>query len=87
MSRLCYKGESVDYENILVSSIWSRYSLSISNIMENERMKPKLIPHVCKSEPNCEVCRDYINKLDDYRQKKFSIPLPHYIKTNGNRGG
>lgn len=31
-------------------------------------MKPRLIPHVCKSEPNCQVCRSYINKLDKYRQ-------------------
>lgn len=31
-------------------------------------MKPKLIPHVCKSEPNCETCRSYINRLDDHRQ-------------------
>lgn len=31
-------------------------------------MKPRFIPHECKSEPNCEVCRDYVNKLEDHRQ-------------------
>ena len=31
-------------------------------------MKPRFISHICKSEPNCEVCRDYINKLDKHRQ-------------------
>jgi len=31
-------------------------------------MKPRFIPHVCKSEPNCEKCRDYVNKLEKYRQ-------------------
>lgn len=30
--------------------------------------KPSSIPHICKSESNCEICRDYVNKLDDYRQ-------------------
>lgn len=31
-------------------------------------MKPRFKPHECKSEPNCDICRDYINKLDDHRQ-------------------
>ena len=33
-------------------------------------MKPRFIPHECKSEPNCEICRDYVNKLDNHRQSK-----------------
>ena len=35
-------------------------------------MKPKFIPHECESEPGCKICRDYVNKLDDYRQKSIS---------------
>ena len=31
-------------------------------------MKPRFKKHVCESECNCQVCRDYINKLDDHRQ-------------------
>lgn len=31
-------------------------------------MKPRFITHICESEPNCQVCRDYINKLDNHRQ-------------------
>lgn len=31
-------------------------------------MKSKFIPHECKSESNCEICKDYVNKLDDHRQ-------------------
>jgi hypothetical protein len=31
-------------------------------------LKPRYKPHECKSEPNCEICRDYVNKLDEYRQ-------------------
>ena len=35
-------------------------------------MKPKFIPHECESEPGCKICRDYVNKLDEYRQKSIS---------------
>ena len=49
--------------------------------------KPRLIPHECESEPGCKICRDYVNKLDESRFRKFSIPVPHYIQTNGNTGG
>lgn len=31
-------------------------------------MKPRFKKHICKSEPNCEICRDYINKLEEHRQ-------------------
>ena len=31
-------------------------------------MKPRFKKHVCESEPNCKVCRDYVNKLDEHRQ-------------------
>jgi len=31
-------------------------------------MKPRFIPHECESEPGCKLCRDYVNKLDKYRQ-------------------
>lgn len=31
-------------------------------------MKPRLKQHECISECNCEVCKDYVNKLDDHRQ-------------------
>jgi len=31
-------------------------------------LKSKFIPHECKSESNCEICKDYVNKLDDHRQ-------------------
>lgn len=34
--------------------------------------KPRLIQHVCKSEPGCITCKDYINKLDKYRQSILS---------------
>ena len=45
--------------------------------------RPVLEDHVCKSEPGCEVCREYVNLLDAWRLRKFSVPLPHYIKTSG----
>ena len=31
-------------------------------------MKPRFKKHICLSEPGCQICRDYINKLDEYRQ-------------------
>ena len=31
-------------------------------------MKPRFKKHICESESNCQTCRDYINKLDEYRQ-------------------
>ena len=59
-------------------------------------MIPQFIPHRCKSETNCQVCRNYINMLDNWRQyhlnkkiipdklpktkRKFSLPTPHYVK-------
>lgn len=30
--------------------------------------KPRLIQHQCESEPGCIICKNYINKLDEYRQ-------------------
>lgn len=30
--------------------------------------KPRFIPHECESEPGCIKCRNYVNKLDEYRQ-------------------
>ena len=35
---------------------------------DSDKMKPRFSKHVCKSESNCQICRDYINKLDKYRQ-------------------
>jgi len=48
--------------------------------------RPILEDHVCESEQNCEICREYLNLLDTWRLHKFSVPLPHYIKTSGIEG-
>jgi len=45
--------------------------------------KPVFESHECLSEPGCEICREYVNLLDAWRLRKFSVPLPHYIKTSG----
>lgn len=42
-------------------------------------MKPRFPLHECKSECNCQICKDYINKLDDHRQ---SISRGEYKSKN-----
>lgn len=34
------------------------------------KAKPRLPDHICTSECNCQVCRDYINNLDNWRSRK-----------------
>ena len=34
----------------------------------NKSIKPRFKKHICESECNCQVCKDYINKLDKHRQ-------------------
>lgn len=32
-------------------------------------IKPVLIPHICKSECGCLICKKYVNDLDEWRMK------------------
>ena len=33
-------------------------------------VRPQLKPHVCLNESNCLICKDFINKLDEWRGRK-----------------
>ena len=37
--------------------------------------RPKFKEHICKSEPNCDICRDYVNKLQEWRDRYHSIKI------------
>ena len=35
-------------------------------------VRPRFPKHVCKSEPNCDICRSYCNRLQDWRNSNCS---------------
>jgi hypothetical protein len=43
----------------------NRTNMIPKSILKN---KPKFIPHKCKSEDSCVICKNYVNMLDNYRQ-------------------
>ena len=84
-------------EILFLFHIQSCSNLTNDAVLESNAMIPQFIPHECKSESNCQVCKNYVNMLDNYRQwinkkiivpdklpkikRLFSLPSPYFVKT------